>query len=78
MCCGGGAPSPDPLIGQAARANAETAKEALAWYKDLSTNELLPMQKDQQALGRTLIDRYLANMDKQSQFADEQNAYWVE
>ena len=76
MCCGGGAPSPDPLIGQAARANAETAKEALAWYKDLYANELLPMQKDQQALGRTLIDRYLANMDKQSQFADEQNAYY--
>ena len=76
MCCGGGAPSPDPLIGQAARANAETAKEALAWYKDLYTNELLPMQKEQQALGRTLIDRYLSNMDKQQQFADKQNAYY--
>ena len=76
MCCGGGAPSPDPLIGQAARANAETAKEALAWYKDLYTSELLPMQKEQQALGRSLIDRYLSNMDKQQDFADKQNAYY--
>lgn len=77
MCdTGGSAPTPDPLIGQAARANAETAKEALAWYKDLYTNELLPMQKEQQALGRNLIDRYLSTMDKQQEFADEQNAYY--
>lgn len=70
------APSPDPLIGEAARANAEVAKEALSFYKDVYTNELLPLQKEQQALGRTLIDRYLASMDKQSEFADKQNAYY--
>lgn len=76
MCCGSNAPTPDPLIGEAARANAEVAKEALSFYKDLYTNELLPMQKEQQALGRTLVDRFLASQDKQEKFADEQNAYY--
>ncbi len=70
------APTPDPLIGESARLNAETAKEALAWYKDLYTNELLPMQKEQQALGRSLIDRYLTSMDEQSAFAKEQKEYY--
>lgn len=76
MCGKGDAPDPDPLIGQAAKANAETAKEALAWYKDLYTNELLPMQKEQQALAKNLVDRYLGSMEKQQQFADKQNAYY--
>jgi hypothetical protein len=75
MCCGD-APEPDPLIGQAARANAETAKEALAWYKELYTSELLPLQKKQQAMAESLVDRYLASMDKQQEFADRQNAYY--
>lgn len=76
MCGKGDAPEPDPLIGQAAKANAETAKEALAWYKDLYTNELLPMQKEQQALAKNLVDRYLGSMEKQQQFAEKQNAYY--
>jgi len=73
---GGGAPAPDPLIGQAAKLNAETAAQALTWYKDVYTNELLPMQREQQDMTRTLVDRYLANMEKQQQFAEEQNAYY--
>lgn len=73
---GGSAPAPDPQIGAAAAANAATAKEALAWYKDLYANELLPLQKEQQAMGRQLIDRYFASQDKQEAFADKQNAYY--
>jgi hypothetical protein len=77
MCGGGGsAPAPDPLVGQAALENAKLSKEALAWYKDVYTNELLPMQREQNAMNRQLIDRYLANMDKQEKFAEEQNAYY--
>lgn len=78
MCDTGGssAPAPDPQIGAAAAANAATAKEALAWYKDLYANELLPLQKQQQAAGQQLMDRYFASMDKQEQFADKQNAYY--
>lgn len=76
MCGKGDAPEPDPLIGQAAMANAAVAKEALAWYKDLYANELLPMQKEQQALSRNLIERYLGTMEKQQEFAEKQNAYY--
>lgn len=77
MCdSGGSAPAPDPEIGKAAALNAATAKEALAWYKDLYTNELLPLQKEQQTMGRQLIDRYFDSMDKQEAFADKQNAYY--
>lgn len=70
------APDPDPLIGEAARMNAEVAKEALAFYKDVYTNELLPLQREQQRLGRTLVERFLASQDKQEAFADQQNAYY--
>jgi hypothetical protein len=77
MLCGD-APQPDPLIGQAAKANAEVAKEALTWYKDVYANELLPIQKEQAALGRTLVDRFLASQDKQEKFADEQNQYYTD
>lgn len=76
MCGKGDAPAPDPLIGQAALANAAVAKEALAWYKDLYSKELMPLQKRQQALAETLVDKYLSNMDKQQEFAEKQNAYY--
>jgi hypothetical protein len=56
--------------------NAATAKEALAWYKDLYTNELMPLQREQQDLGKKLVEKYLGTMDKQNAFADEQNAYY--
>lgn len=72
------APAPDPLIGEAAKANAETAKEALAFYKDVYTNELIPMQKENQELARNLVNKYLETQDKQNAFADEQNAYYKE
>lgn len=77
MCdSGGSAPAPDPAIGQAALDNAALSKEALAWYKDLYANELLPLQKEQQATGKALVEKYLSTMDKQNQFADEQNDYY--
>ena len=70
------APAPDPQIGEAAKANAEIAKESLAFYKDVYTNELIPMQKENQALARRLIDKYVETQDKQNAFADEQNQYY--
>lgn len=78
MCCGGDAPEPDPQIGEAAKANAEVAKESLAFYKDLYTNQLVPMQKENQALARSLIDKYIESQDKQNAFADKQNKYYEE
>lgn len=74
----GSAPTPDPLIGQAAQLNADTAKEALAWYKDLYNKDLLPLQKDQADLSKKLVGKYLDTMDEQSLFAKEQNEYYKE
>jgi hypothetical protein len=76
MCCDSDAPTPDPLIGQAARANAETAKEALEWYKGIYASSIAPMQEENQALSRRLIEGYLDNQDQQNEFANEQNAYY--
>lgn len=76
MCCGGDAPAPDPQLGEAAKANAEVAKESLAFYKDLYTNQLVPMQRENQNLARSLIDKYIESQDKQNAFADKQNAYY--
>ena len=73
---GGSAPQPDPLIGEAARQNAQLAKESFAFYKDLYTNEILPLEKENQKINRQLVDRYMASMDKQEAFADEQKAYY--
>lgn len=73
---GGDAPTPDPLIGQSAQANSELAKESFKFYRDTYVNEVLPLQREQNEMGRRLIDRYIANMDKQDRFADEQNAYY--
>lgn len=72
------APSPDPLVGQAAQMNAEVAKEALAFYKDIYAKDLAPMQKENQELSRQLVQDYLANQKKQTEFADEQNDYYKE
>jgi hypothetical protein len=73
---GGDAPAPDPLIGEAAKMNAELAKESLAFYKDVYVDELIPMQRENQQLAKTLIDKYMSTMDKQSEFADKQNQYY--
>lgn len=70
---GGDAPAPDPMIGEAARMNAELAKESFAFHKDLYTNEIIPMQKENQKIAKSLVDKYIATMDKQTEFADEQN-----
>lgn len=76
MCCDSDPPSPDPLIGEAAKANAEVAKEALAWYKQTYADSIKPMQEENQALSRKLIEGYLDNQETQNEFAQEQNQYY--
>lgn len=77
MCCGGGdAPAPDPLIGQAAMANAKTASEALDWYKSTYANEIAPRLKADQDLRTGLVNDIRGIMGKQQAFADEQNQYY--
>lgn len=79
MCCGGGsAPSPDPAIGEAAKANAELGKEAFNWYKDYYNNTVAPLQQRQANLSERLANDYLDTSAQQKQFAKEQNDYYKE
>lgn len=73
MCCGGGAPAPDPMIGQAAALNAKTAAEALDFYKGIYQSNILPMQQKDQELRAGLIGDLRSSMQQQQDFAKEQN-----
>lgn len=76
MCSGGGGtPSPDPLIGIAAQQNADTAKEALDWYKNLYEDNK-PRQAEADAISRKLFQQQFDIADKNNQRADEQWSYW--
>lgn len=75
---GGSAPAPDPLIGQAAKANAQTAQEALSWYKDVYANQIAPLAKQQQDTATKLATKQIETMDKQNAFADDQNKSYKE
>jgi hypothetical protein len=63
-------------INDAARANAEIAREALAFYKDAYKNDILPAQQRQAELTGRLADDYLDTSAQQKQFAKEQNQYY--
>lgn len=52
------APSPDPLIGQAAQANADIAREALAYYKQ-KDQEAKPRQEKMDALATQLAEQQM-------------------
>ncbi len=70
------APKTPKEVREAAKMNAQTARDALSFYKDVYTNDLLPMQREQADLSRQLIERYIDNMEKQDRFADEQRDYY--
>lgn len=76
MCCGGGAPAPDPAIGRAAALNAETAKEALDFYKGIYASDIAPRAAADQALRTRLTNATVSSMEKQSAMADEQYGFW--
>lgn len=70
----GDAPSPDPLIGEAARANAAVAKEALDFYKGVYATDIAPRAAKDAELREGLIADTRRGMQQQQTFADEQNA----
>jgi hypothetical protein len=72
MCCGGGAPAPDPAIGQAAAANAKVSADALDFYKGIYNNDIAPREAADQALRTRLTDSMTANMDQQTKIGAEQ------
>lgn len=70
------APSPDPLIGESAKLSAETAKDALDWYKNTYATEIAPRMKRDQELREGLVEDMRGSMRRQQEFADEQNQYY--
>lgn len=66
------APSPDPLIGEAAKANAQVAKDALDFYKGVYQSDILPMQQKDQELRSGLVGDMRDIMKRQQGIADEQ------
>ena len=73
--CSSDAPAPDPAIGQAARLNAETAKEALDFYKTIYETDLKPRQERDAQLREELITDFVGASKKQQRFADKQKNY---
>lgn len=63
-------------INAAAQANAEIAREALAFYKEAYKNDILPAQQRQAELTGRLAEDYLDTSAQQKQFAKEQNQYY--
>lgn len=68
----GDAPSPDPAIGEAARANAAVAKEALDFYKGVYSSDIAPRAAADQELRTRLTDSMTRNMDQQTEIGQEQ------
>jgi len=69
---GGSAPAPDPAVGQAAKAQADLAKESFDFYKTTYQNDLLPIMRRDLDLRQDLQTRGLGLMDRQQKIADEQ------
>lgn len=72
MCCGGGAPAPDPAIGQAAAANAKVAADALDFYKGIYDSDIKPIAQQDAELRKGLIGDMRTGMQQQQRMADEQ------
>lgn len=52
------------------------SKERFDWEKKVYEQDTRPMQLEDQALKKKVIDAQLAQSEKQAQFADEQNEYY--
>jgi hypothetical protein len=71
MCCGG-APAPDPAIGEAARANAKVAGDALDFYKGIYESDIKPIAQQDAELRKGLVGDMRTGMQQQQRMADEQ------
>lgn len=70
------APTPDPGIGIAARANAETAKQALDFYTRIYETDIRPAQERDAALRAGLIDDVRSGMRQQQEIAQDQYDFY--
>lgn len=74
MCCDGGSSSPDPMIGQAAKQNADLAGRAFDWYKQAYEQDYKPRQQRMDMLTNTLVSDYLDTQRQNKDMAREQLA----
>lgn len=63
---------------RAAEESNALAKERFDWERQVYEQDTRPLQQEDQALKKRVIDSHLAQAEKQAQFADEQNAYYKE
>ncbi len=76
MSFGSDPASPDPLIGQAALKNSETAAQALSWYQDIYTNDIAPRQEKLDKLNGKVTRGLLTDMEANREFAAEMRDEW--
>lgn len=74
----GKAPAPDPAVGEAARMQAQLARDSFDFYKTTYENDLLPLMQKDVALREELQTRGLGLMDRQQAIADEQFGLYKE
>lgn len=70
------APTPDPLIGESARMNAEVAKDALNFYKGIYESDIKPAQQRDAALREGLIQDVQSGMRQQQAIAEDQYNFY--
>lgn len=72
--CSGDAPAPDPLIGQAAAANAQISKDMLDWYKEKDAADK-PYRDEAIKIALDQARGQIATSKKQEGYADDTRAY---
>lgn len=72
----GSAPTPDPLIGQSAAANAQVAKDSLDWYKDIYATDIKPAEQADAALRAGLIGDIRSGIKQQQDIASDQYDFY--
>lgn len=75
---GGGAPAPDPAVGQAALKNAQLGQEALDWYQQTYAEYLRPRQDSIDAQNQKVIDQQMRIADANEERAQESYADYKE
>lgn len=71
------APTPDPAMGEAARASAQLGQDAFNFYTRIYESDLRPAQQEQQALARRVTESFLSDSElarsaAQQRLADDQ------
>jgi len=78
MCSSSGPPPVPKEVGEAALLSAETARDALDFYKTIYESDIRPAQRRDLELREGLVEEARSSMQQQRQFADEQAGFYRE